>query len=113
MYKNNWIPYVLSIIALPIYREIFKKKKQDRGNNSKNRPFLDIHMRNVMPKFQSSRLNGMARIEKTYIQYLEIPKNICFAVMAKEMAFFLNILYRHSSGYISHKYTIAEIPLEL
>ena len=31
------------------------------------KPFLDIHIRNVMPKFESSRLNGVAVIAKTYI----------------------------------------------
>ena len=30
------------------------------------KPFLDIHIRNVMPKFESSRLNGVAVIAKTY-----------------------------------------------
>ena len=30
--------------------------------------FLDIHIRNVMPKFESSRLNGAAVIAKTYTQ---------------------------------------------
>ena len=29
--------------------------------------FLDIHMRNVMPKLESSRLNGVAVIAKTSI----------------------------------------------
>ena len=51
-------------------KEIYKK-----GNNSakkqffKNlrKPFLDSHMRNVVPKFQSSRLNGVATIALTYI----------------------------------------------
>ena len=28
--------------------------------------FLDIHIRNVMPKFESSRLNGVAVIANTY-----------------------------------------------
>ena len=31
------------------------------------KPFLDIHIRNVMPKFESSRMNGVAIIAKTYI----------------------------------------------
>ena len=29
--------------------------------------FIDIHIRSVMPKFESSRLNGVAVILKTYI----------------------------------------------
>ena len=40
-------------------------KKQFFKNLRK--PFLDIHIRNVMPKFESSRLNGVAVIAKTYI----------------------------------------------
>ena len=28
--------------------------------------FLDIHIRNVMPKFESSRFNSVAVITKTY-----------------------------------------------
>ena len=31
------------------------------------KPFLDIHTRNVMPKFESSKMNGVAVITKTYI----------------------------------------------
>ena len=30
------------------------------------KPFLDIHIRNVKPKFEYSRLNGVAVIAKTY-----------------------------------------------
>ena len=48
--------------------------------------FLDIHIRNVMPKIESSRLNGVARIEKKHnhtakhINDTVIPKTI-FAVI--------------------------------
>ena len=45
------------------------------GNNSAikvlfkfEKTFLDIHIRNVMPKFQSARLNSVAVIAKTYTQ---------------------------------------------
>ena len=31
-----------------------------------HKTFLDIHIRNVVPKFESSRLNGVAVIAKTY-----------------------------------------------
>ena len=36
------------------------------------KPFLDSHMRNVVPKFRSCRLNGVATIAITYIHtYLD------------------------------------------
>ena len=41
------------------------EKKQFFKNLRK--PFLDNHTRNVMPKFESSRMNGVAVIAKTYI----------------------------------------------
>ena len=81
-------------------REILKKytkgaitlaKKQFFKNLRK--PFLDIHIRNVMPKFQCSRLNRVAVIAKTYIhthtycRALVIPKKFCFAVIDKELKF--------------------------
>ena len=51
------------------------KEIQKKGNNSakkeffKNlrKPFLDIHIRNVVPKFESSRFNDVAVTAKTYI----------------------------------------------
>ena len=33
-------------------------------------------MRNVIPKFQSCRLNGVATIEQTYMHYIHIDTNI-------------------------------------
>ena len=73
MCKKNFIPISIGscVIALQSYRQILKKYK--KGNNSPQniffkfeKPFLDIHKRNVMPKFESSRLNGVAVIAKTY-----------------------------------------------
>ena len=56
-----------------MYREILKKNRKraitlQMSDFSKKlrKPFLDIHIRNVMPKFESSRLNGVAVIAKTY-----------------------------------------------
>ena len=49
------------------------KEIQKKGNNSSNKqffknlrkPFLDSHMRNVVPNFRSYRLNGVAKIAIT------------------------------------------------
>ena len=73
--QKNLIPTSsgFNVIALQIYREILKKyrkraitlqKKQFFKNLRK--PFLDIYIRNVMSKFQLSRLNGVAVIAKTH-----------------------------------------------
>ena len=51
------------------------QKKQVFKNLKKN--VLDNHMRNVMPKFQSCRLNGVATVEKTYIHiHIDNPRII-------------------------------------
>ena len=65
-------------INFKILRPIVNKgdNLKEKGNNSaricffKNlrNPFLDNHMRDVMPKFRRCRSNGVATIEKTYIQ---------------------------------------------
>ena len=77
MCKKNFIPISIGfcVIALQSYREILKKYRKraitrQKNNFSKNlrNPFLDIHIRNVLPKFDSSRLNGVAVIAKTHIQ---------------------------------------------
>ena len=61
------------------------KKKEIRGNNSActslkklRYSFLDTYIiRNVMPKFQSSMLNGVAKIEKTYTHtYIQTLLNL-------------------------------------
>merc|ERR1712074_302625 len=75
--KTNFIPISIwfCVIALQIYREILKKYRKraitlQKNNFFKNlrKPFLDIHIRNVMPKFESSMLNGVAVIAKTHTQ---------------------------------------------
>ena len=38
------------------------------------KPFLDIKVRNVMPKFESSRWIGVAVIAKTYTHTHILPK---------------------------------------
>ena len=69
---------LLSLFGFPklLFKIIHKslKEKMDKGNNSahfnlKNlrKSILYSDMRNVMPKLQSGRLNGVAIIEKTYI----------------------------------------------
>ena len=62
---------------------------------------FDIHICNVMPKFQSCRLNGVATIEKTIIHtYIFYPhtykhpaqlntQNIFFSVIAKDKQTFM------------------------
>ena len=76
MCKKNFIPISIGfcVIALQIYREILKKYRKrvitlQKNNFFKNlrKQFLDIYIRNGMPKFESSRLNGVAVIAKTYI----------------------------------------------
>ena len=63
-----------NVIALQIYREILKKYRKRAVTLQKNvlqnliKQFLDIDIRNVIPKFQSSRLNGVAVIAKTHTQ---------------------------------------------
>ena len=75
MQKNSFIsPLVFCVIDLQSYRQILKKYKKKGNNTIKTivfkilrKLFLDIHIRNVMPKFESFRLNGVAVIAKTYI----------------------------------------------
>ena len=62
------------VIGLQIYREILKKYRKraialKRKIFFKNlrKPFLDIHISNIVPKFESSRLNGVAVIAMTHI----------------------------------------------
>ena len=61
------------IVTLQSYKEILKKNRKGAITPEKNvfknlrKPFLDIHTRNHIPKFQSSRLNGVAVIERTHI----------------------------------------------
>ena len=91
MCKKHFIPISIGfcVIALQSYREILKKyrkrvitlqKKQFFENLRK--PFLDIHIKNVMPKFECSRLNGVAVITYAHTAELVIPK-IFFAVNDK------------------------------
>ena len=53
---------------------------RDMGNKIlfkfEEKTFLDSHMRNGMPKFQSCRLNDVATIEKTYTGYIYRYKHI-------------------------------------
>ena len=51
-----------------------KKKNWKKGNNNLKNPFLDTDMTTVMRKFQSSRLNGVAIIQNTYIHTNKLPK---------------------------------------
>ena len=77
MCKKNFIPISIGfcVIALHSYREILNKRSEKKGNNSAQKQFfnnlrnqvLDIRMRNVMIKLESSRLNGVNVIAKTYI----------------------------------------------
>ena len=78
MCKNNFIPISISfcVIALQSYREILKKYRkraitlQKKKNNKKKqqffknlrKQFLDIHIRNVMPKYESSKLNNIVDV---------------------------------------------------
>ena len=73
MCKKNFIPISngFCVIALQSYREILKKYRKGAVTLQKNFFFskkcLDSYMRNVMPKFKSYRLNGVAKIETTYL----------------------------------------------
>ena len=91
MCKKNCIPIAICfcVIALQRYREILKKyrkramaitleKKQFFKNLRKTfffkklwKWFLDNQMRDVIPKFRSCRLNGVATIENIHIQILK------------------------------------------
>ena len=73
MCKKNFIPISIGFCAIPLqnYREIFKKyrkraitlqKKQFLKN--KRKTFFDIHIKNVVPKFESCRLNGVDMLSK-------------------------------------------------
>ena len=57
-----------------MYSEILKKYRKRAITLHKNfffknlrKAFLDINTRNVMPKFESSKMNGVAVFAKTYI----------------------------------------------
>ena len=75
MCKKNFIPISICfyVIALQSYREILKKYRKRAITLEKNifqkfeNKFLYSHIRNIMTKFQRSRLNGVAVIAKTYI----------------------------------------------
>ena len=65
MCKKNFIPISICfcVITLQIYREILKKNRKraitlEKKQFFKNlrKPFLDIHIRNGMPKFESSTI---------------------------------------------------------
>jgi len=72
MCKKNFIPISIGfcVIALQSYRKILKNYRkwaitaQKHFFKNLRKPFLDIHTRNVMPKLESSRLNGVAVIAK-------------------------------------------------
>ena len=75
MCKKNCIPISIGfyIIALQSYSEILKNYRKRAITLKKKtifkkfeKSFLDIHIRNFMPKFESSRLNSVAIIAKTY-----------------------------------------------
>jgi len=72
IYVQKEFPSYLHCFCIQSYREILKKYRKmaitlQRNNFSKIwEQFLDIHIRNVMPKFESSRLNGVAVIAKTH-----------------------------------------------
>ena len=85
MCKKNFIPISIGFCVIPLqsYREILKKYIKRAITLQKfffknlRKSILDIHIRNVMPKFESSRLNGVAVIAKTYIHtYTHILPNL-------------------------------------
>ena len=102
MCKKNFIPISISfcVIALQIYREILKKYRKraitlEKSNFSKikKKTVLDIHTRNVMPKYQSCRLNGVATIAKTYThKYIHIPNH------PTELMLYFNFLFLRIRG---------------
>ena len=73
MCKKNFIPISFSfcVITFQIHKEILKKYRKRAITLEKHffqhlrKPFLDSHMRNVVPKFQSATLNGVATIAIT------------------------------------------------
>ena len=68
MYLCIYIPtsFGFSVIALLVDRDLIKKKEKG-AIHLRKKMLLDKHMWNVMPQFQSSRLNGVATIALTYI----------------------------------------------
>ena len=71
MCKKNFIPISIGfcVIALESYREILKEYRKSAITLEKKiekKTSSDNHTRNVMPKFQSCRLNGVATIERTH-----------------------------------------------
>ena len=81
MCRKNSIPIFICfcVIALQIYREIKKKDNnsaKEQFFKNLRKPFLDMHIRNVMPKFESSRLNSLAVIAKTYPHIHTYPHTV-------------------------------------
>ena len=67
------ISIVFLVIVLKRYIDILKEYRKRAITRQKTffflnlrKQFLDIHIRNVMPKFESTRLNGVAVIAKTH-----------------------------------------------
>ena len=64
VHKNNSLPTLIFHNYWSSKVQINLEKNIERGNNSEEK-VLDSHIRYHMPKFECSRLNGVAVIAKT------------------------------------------------